>query len=76
MGASNSVKDRFSSNEYWTGPYGIQIPNYIEYITSKDGGNTLYKSGGETEMGCCNPPTEEEYKQKYCKLLNGVYYWK
>ena len=62
------------STEYWTGPYGIQVPYHIIAIRAQDGANILYKDGGMTEM-CIKPMTEEEYKEKYCKLVNGMYYW-
>lgn len=71
MGSSQS-----SSNNYWLGPYGIRVPNHIQMIKDSDGGNTLYKDGGCTEMLILNPPTEAEYKQKYCVLIDGHYYWK
>lgn len=34
---------------YWEGPYGILVPNEIVCVRARDGCNTLFKSGGETE---------------------------
>jgi hypothetical protein len=65
------------STRYWLGPYGIRIPNHIEIVTAADGGNMRYKDGGETEMGVMDPPTKDEYLNKYAILQrDGNYYWK
>jgi hypothetical protein len=61
---------------YWLGPYDIRVPNNVTSITDSDGCNTLYKDGGFTEMYNPNPPTEAQYKEKYCILLDGIYYYK
>lgn len=68
-----------TNNNYWNGPYGVLVPNDIEYVVASDGGNTRYKSGGETEMGVfLNPPMNAEiYKEKYATLgQDGKYYYK
>ena len=71
-----NIQDNSDNTDFWLGPYGIRVPNSVQWITDADGGNTLYKRGGSTEMYCPNPPTEEEYKKKYCTLgINGYYYW-
>ena len=69
------IKMGASQSEYWTGPYGIQVPSQVIAIKAEDGGNILYKDGGQTEMCVLNPPTEAEYKNRYCKLVNGIWYW-
>lgn len=52
---------------HWTGPYGILVPNEVNYIMAKDGYNTLRCNGGQTEMFMENAPemNEEIYKKKY-----------
>ena len=72
----NNNDNKVVDTGFWTGPYGILVPNHIERIKASDGGNTLYKSGGSTEMNIPNPLTEEEYKNKYCRSgTDGEYYW-
>lgn len=62
-------------SNYWRGPYGIWIPNSINSVKAEDGGNTLYKNGGCTEMGVINPKmTEEIYKEKYAKQ-DGIWWF-
>lgn len=75
---------------YWVGPYNIRVPDRITTIKAGDGCNTIYHSNdknlipgqinfsgclGLTEMKSHNPLTEEEYKNKYCVLVNDHYYW-
>ena len=61
---------------YWIGPYGVRVPNHITDIRASDGCNTLFKSGGSTEMFNFDPPTKEEYLNRYTtKKSDGYYYW-
>lgn len=77
---------------YWVGPYNMRVPNRITSIKAEDDCNIIthnpgiqicipgemdFKEGlGRTEMMARNPPTEDEYKNKYCVLIDNHYYWK
>jgi len=64
-------------NGYWSGPYGIRIPNHIASVVAEDGGNTIYQNGGETKMLVLNPLTKKQYLSTYAtKEPDGFYYWK
>ena len=66
-----------NKNDYWLGPYNIRIPNSIEDVRSTDGCNMLSKDGSETERFIRSPsPSEKEYKEKYAKLVDGIWYYK
>lgn len=75
----NTSSENIQQN-YWLGPYDIRVPNHVTRVTDSDGGNTLFKTGGNkvfgrTEMDIPNKPTEAEYKERYCILVDGHYYW-
>jgi hypothetical protein len=62
---------------FWTGPYGVLVPNNIGHVVAQDGGNDFSKDGDETEIFCPDPPTKEEYLLKYATLnSDGFYYYK
>ena len=77
---------------YWIEPYNIRVPNRITSIKAQDDCNVIthhpenenfipgeceFQQGlGITEMLARNPPTEEEYKNKYCILIDNHFYWK
>lgn len=63
--------------KYWTGPYGIRVPDTIENVVDSDGVNTLHRNGSATEMASCmDPPMNAEtYKTTYCELRNGFYWY-
>ena len=62
---------------FWKGPYGVLVPNHIEAVVASDGGNTRYKSGAETEMGCMFEMNEKLYKEKYAiKKEDGKWYYR
>lgn len=47
---------------YWQGPHNCLVPWVMNTCAAADGINTLYRSGGETEMmNMDNPPTKEEW---------------
>lgn len=77
---SNIIVDNENNNDgFWIGPYGVLIPNSIDSVVASDGGNTRFKTGGETEMGIFRDPPMNEtiYKEKYAILDdNGKYYYK
>src|SRR4051812_16599182 len=60
----NENKER---NLYWIGPYGCLIPSYRTVVVAEDGFNTLYREGGETELGLMdgNYITKSKYLSKY-----------
>ena len=39
-----------SDPKYWTGPYGVLVPNEIFDVVAEDGCNTLSKDGLETAL--------------------------
>ena len=65
------------SEKYWKGPAGVLITNYIGSVPSIDKVNRMSINGGSTQLW--NPPskhyTEEEYREKFAKCIDGVYYW-
>lgn len=61
---------------FWVGPYGILVPDEIDSIVARDGGNTLYRDSSETKMYVDSPPTEAEYKNLYAtKGSHGIWYY-
>ncbi len=60
---------------YWIGPYGIRVPLDVDSIRDSDGCNHLYQNGCVTEMYNPNPPTKEEYFERYVTLRNDGHYW-
>jgi len=69
---------KLSSPDYWTGPYGIRVPNKIKYVTSVDGRNRQYRDGTKTEMMVCDRLISESmYKSMYAELgFDGFYYYR
>lgn len=67
----------YSNVKYWLGPYDIRVPISIKEIVAKDGYNTLYQNGGETQVEINSPITESAYKKKYAiyDANDGYYYW-
>lgn len=65
------------NDEYWTGPYGVRVPNSKHSIVGDDGYNTRHKDGGQTEMFMINAPpmNQDIYRQKYAKLGDDGYYY-
>jgi len=62
---------------YWTGPYGVLVPNDINSVVAEDGYNTTRISGETTEMFMENAPdmNAEIYRSRYCVLKDGNYYY-
>lgn len=60
---------------YWVGPYKVLVPNSITSIVAKDGRNTRYKNGSETEMAV-QPITKEKYLATYATKSGKKYYYK
>ena len=65
------------SEKYWIGPADVLIPNYIGSVPSIDKVNRMFNNGRSTQLW--NPPSnhysEEEYREKFAKCIDGVYYW-
>ncbi len=40
----------YIGHKFWTGPYGVLVPDYLESVVAEDCCNTLYKDGTETKM--------------------------
>jgi len=68
---------------YWIGPYGVLIPNNIDSVIARDGGNILYKNGSQTNKLHYLGMNEKEYKESYAKFnpkdekwyYIGEFYW-
>lgn len=67
-----------TTENYWTGPYGVLVPEYIDEIIAKDGYNLRYKDGSVTEkfMPNPNPMNEDIYRRTYATCVNGKWYYK
>lgn len=64
--------------DYWSGPYGVRVPNSVKYVVASDGYNSRYKDGSETEMCMINAPPMNQhiYRQTYAELRDdGFYYY-
>ncbi len=64
------------SYSYWHGPYNVRVPDTLISVTSEDGVNWVSRCGMRTQMQIPNPPTEEQYKQRYCKLVDGIWWYR
>jgi hypothetical protein len=60
----------------WIGPYGVIVSQNINSVVAKDGENTLYKDGTETEVYVTNHPTEQEWLAKYSYISNNMLFYK
>ena len=69
----------YASQNYWTGPYGMKVPESVQHVVASDGYNTRHKDGSETEMFMMNAPkmNKDIYLAKYATLGDdGNYYYK
>ena len=56
-------------NGYWSGPFDVRVPNYVDWVMAEDGGMTEMACGGRRL-------TEADYKQKYAvKDSKGVWWY-
>jgi hypothetical protein len=61
---------------HWVGPYGVYVPNHIEWVPAEDGVNRHTKTGNITERHVAHPLTKEQYIAKYCWVdTNGMVYY-
>jgi len=76
---TESDDDIKSPADFWTGPYGVLVPNKFSEVVARDGYNTMSKNGSETERWCTNPGpiSAEIYREKYAALdeASGQWYY-
>ncbi len=56
-------------------PYNVLVPFYATQICAKDGRNTLFADGHETEIKISTPFTKEEWLEKYATRHKRVWYY-
>lgn len=71
---------KIEENEYWRGPADVYIPVSKTFVPSIDGVNIAYQDGSETERASADPNhkpyTKKEYRNKFAKYKNGLWFWK
>ena len=76
MHLRGSIRVHIMSNDelvsYWIGPYGVLVPQGLKSVVAKDGGNTRYFDGTETEKFVVSlkggPMTKYKYRAKYARI--------
>ncbi|HLX55165.1 MAG TPA: hypothetical protein VKR58_14560 [Aquella sp.] len=66
-----------SSNDYWTGPFGVRVFNTIKEVPLEDLCNAIYKDGSYSEVTWDyeNVVSEDKYKSMFTTLGSDGYYY-
>lgn len=75
MGNSQKLNTSNETFLYWSGPFGILVPNETEKVVAIDGKNTTWKNGFTSVIGDHPLLTESEYVKKYAIIENEQRYY-
>jgi len=70
-------KHYYIGYKFWTGPYGVLVPDYFDSVVAEDCCNVLFKDGTETKM-VADPNemlSKDEYLATYTLEKQGKHYY-
>jgi len=75
--SNTTTTTTINMENHWEGPYGMLVPNSVNYVIAEDGYNTHYKDGGVTEMYMTNAPkmNKDIYLAQYATFKSDGYYY-
>jgi hypothetical protein len=69
MGHGHSKKVVTPPTGFWVGPYGVLVPDHIQYVIAEDCTNTMFIAGGQTKAAAKWPTlSRKQLRQKYLEL--------
>jgi hypothetical protein len=77
MAMEHTIQTEYQTTNFWTGPYGMKVPEYVNSVVAADGYNLMNKLGKNTEIAMEDAPemNKEIYLAKYAESKgDGNYY--